>query len=296
MAGENQNNGAPESPERARRAAGGLTGAVTAAADPHTDSPRAPDPAADALALAEEAEAEAAEAEALAAAARARAKAMRLRRQARSPVVAPEPGEDVADRGEVDQHTVASDVALPAEEEAGTGEAVAGRPDPEPRRARRLWTLVALVCTGVLVCALLAASGYMVWRHRQAVAEQHRSAEFVAAARQGVVSLLSLDFNHAKEDVQRVIDNSTGQFRDDFASRADDFTKVMQESKVVTTATVNAAAVQSMTANSAVVLVSATSQVTNATGARNESRAWRLAVSVTSDGGQVKMSKVEFVP
>ena len=51
---------------------------------------------------------------------------------------------------------------------------------------------------------------------------------------------MSLDFNKAKEDVQRIIDNSTGQFRDDFKNQADDFIKVAQDSKVVTEVTVNA--------------------------------------------------------
>ena len=53
---------------------------------------------------------------------------------------------------------------------------------------------------------------------------------------------MSLDFNKAKEDVQRIIDNSTGQFRDDFKNQADDFIKVAQDSKVITEVTVNATA------------------------------------------------------
>ena len=108
----------------------------------------------------------------------------------------------------------------------------------------------------------------MLIDHRTQAAEQQRRAEFAAAARQGVVTLMSLDFNKAKEDVQRIIDNSTGQFREDFKNQADDFIKVAQDSKVVTEVTVNATGVESMTEDSAVVLVSATSRVTNAAGAR----------------------------
>jgi Mce-associated membrane protein len=51
-----------------------------------------------------------------------------------------------------------------------------------------------------------------------------------------------------------------------------------------------------MTDDSAVVLVSATSRVTNAAGAKQEPRAWRLSVDLQRDGGQIKMAKVEFVP
>jgi len=42
--------------------------------------------------------------------------------------------------------------------------------------------------------------------------------------------------------------------------------------------------------------VSASSRVTNAAGAKQEPRSWRLSVDVNRDGDQLKMSKVEFVP
>lgn len=125
---------------------------------------------------------------------------------------------------------------------------------------------------------------------------QQRAAAFAAGAKQGVINMTSLDFNKAKEDVARVIDSSTGEFRDDFQQRAADFTKVVEQSKVVTEGTVNATAVESMNEHSAVVLVAATSRVTNSAGAKDEPRAWRLKVTVTEEGGQYKMSKVEFVP
>ncbi len=148
----------------------------------------------------------------------------------------------------------------------------------------------------VLILGMLAGSGYVVWEHRDASLQRQRSAEFAAAARQGVVTMLSLDFNKAEADVKRVIDNSTGQLRDDFGARAADFTTTVRESKVVTQGTVNATAVESMSDDSAVVLVSARSQVTNSAGAQQEPRVWKLAVTVTRDGDQLKLSKVQFIP
>jgi Mce-associated membrane protein len=136
----------------------------------------------------------------------------------------------------------------------------------------------------------------MVLHHRNVVRDQQRSAEYAAAARQSVVTLMSLDFNKANEDVQRIIDNSTGQFKDDFQNNAPDFIKVAQDSKVVTDVAVNATAVDSMTNDTATVLVSATSRVTNSAGAKQDPRSWRLSVDLKRDGGQIKMSKVEFVP
>ncbi|MEZ0350277.1 hypothetical protein [Mycobacterium sp. pR1184] len=148
----------------------------------------------------------------------------------------------------------------------------------------------------LLICVFVGASGYMAWQHHESTQRNQRIANFVAGARQGVVNMTSLDFNRAKEDVQRVIDSSTGQFRDDFQQRSKDFTTVVEQSKVVTQGTVNAAAVQSIDGNSALVLVAATSRITNAAGAKDEPRRWRLRVTVTEDGGQYKMSKLEFIP
>jgi Mce-associated membrane protein len=136
----------------------------------------------------------------------------------------------------------------------------------------------------------------MLWQDHEATDREQRAANFVAGARQGIVNMTSLDFNRAKEDVQRVVDSSTGQFRDDFQQRAKDFTAVVEQSKVVTQGTVNAAAVESMDEHSASVLVAATSRITNSAGAKDEPRAWRLRVTVTEEGGQYKMSKVDFVP
>lgn len=262
--------------------------------------------AAGALSLAEEAEAEAAEAEAIAAAARARARAIRLRRQAQATPTAADGEAPVDDEADViDQEPVteisdaveltepSSDVSVDSDEREA--EAAEGKPVRKRRLIRILKALaavVAIACTA----ALITLSVLMVIDHRHQAAEQQRRAEYAAAARQSVVTLMSLDFNKAKDDVQRIIDNSTGTFKDDFKLQAEDFVKVAQDSKVITEVTVNATAVETMTDDSAVVLVSASSRVTNSAGAKQEPRSWRLSVNLQREGDQIKMSKVEFVP
>jgi Mce-associated membrane protein len=278
-----------------------------------------PDRAADAseaLALAEEADAEAAEAEAIAAAARARARAIRLRRQAQA--ASGDAAVEVQDRA-ADVATEATDVdveTLPTDAETAASDVVAepvdadtedskedgadeSEEEPVGKRRRRLGPILKVFVAALAVActaALITLSVLMVIDHRHQAAEQQRRAEYAAAAQQSVVTLMSLDFNKAKEDVQRIIDNSTGQFRDDFKNQADDFIKVAQDSKVITEVTVNATAIESMTDDSAVALVSASSRVTNAAGAKQEPRSWRLSVNLQREGDQIKMSKVEFVP
>ncbi len=286
-----------------------------------------PSNAAEIRALAEQAEAEAEEAEALAAAARARARAIQLRREAELaeskqqvteeavPADAAEAdATESAETGGSDSQTEVDDTEAAGEPETAETEEPVAKADadasadaaqPAPRRGRlsgRLrrpkWSTLAASLAILVIIAALAGSGYMIKEHRDAVQQRQRAAEFVAAARQGVVTLTSLDFNNAKQGVQRILENSTGSFKDDFLKMADDFTKVVEQSKVVSQGSVQAAAVEldTMTKDSAVVLVASTSEVTNAAGAKQDPRNYRLIVTVARDGGQLKISKVEFVP
>ncbi|MGU3501068.1 hypothetical protein [Mycobacterium sp. C31M] len=266
---------------------------------------------ADALTLsAEEAEAEAAEAEAAAVAARARARAIKLRREAEEAAKA-EPAvggstEDGSSAVELTESATEVDATeVDATEvdatEVDATEIDVAEPD-EPQSSARsgrlpgLAKVAAVVLAVVAIAGLAAFSGFIVWQHRAADHQRQLDADFSAAARQGVVSLMSLNFTSAGADVQRILDNSTGQFREDFASQAEEFTKVAESSKVVTEATVSATAVQSKTEDTADVLVAANSTITNAQGAKENPRNWRLIVSVARDGDQIKMAKVEFAP
>ncbi|WKG01748.1 hypothetical protein [Mycolicibacterium sp. HK-90] len=286
-----------------------------------------------ALELAEQAEAEAAEAEAVAAAARARARAIRLRNQAEAaaeaeaaddeaadkdaadeePTTEPagEPDDDGADTDESDTPEITDTTAAepdakavdvePVEEAEPTAEAEAekatsSRRLPRVRASRVFWKVLASCLTLIVIAVLLAASGWMIWQHRQAEHRQQLAAEYTAAARQTVVTLMSLDFNRAQDAVKNILDNSTGEFRADFEAQSKDFVKLAEEAKVVTEANVTAAAVDTMTDNNAVVLVAVNTKVTNTTGANQQPRPWRVAVDMVREGDQIKLSKVEFVP
>jgi Mce-associated membrane protein len=225
-----------------------------------------------ALALAEAAEAEAAEVEAQAAAARARA--IRLRRQAEGN----------------DDHSVDTDSTDADADSRG------------PRRwrpPRPTSKTMAVGAAMILICASLALTGYFVWVDRIASQKRQRSAEFVAAARQDVMTLMSLDFNKTKEDMQRISDNTTGSFKEHFPVVALQLTNGLQRSKVVTTVSVKDVAVESMTDNSAVVLVAATTRAKSPDDPqpndRQQLQTWHIELTLLRDKGQPKMSNVEFV-
>ena len=300
-------------------------------ADANEPSPDSPHSAADAVVWVEEAEAEAAAAEALAKAAQARARAARLRREALAMA------ETVEDYGDAAAAAADAEAAAAAaeeeaidyydededydedfeadedyEEDEGHKEdedhvedypdesAEAAEPEIPPSKWRRWLPPLPIVGKAAAIVSIgffVGIAVYMELQHQQATQRRGREAEFVAGAKQGVVNMTSLDFNKAKEDVQRVIDSSTGEFREDFQQRANTFISVVQQSKAITEGTVNATALQSMNGNSASILVAATSRITNSPPGKDEpARVWRLKVTVTEVDGQYKMSKVEYVP
>lgn len=253
-----------------------------------------------------EAEAEALEAEARATAARARARAIQLRLSEIDAAHGTAESEETTaeDRSEPDaaiqQADSTTESAETTEPTESPRERIAGAKRPRnlrwPGNIRRpsTRTLGAAVCT-VLICASAAAAGAMWWQHWQAAQDQQRSVEFTRVARQGVTDLMSLNFGNAKDDVQRLINDTSGDFRKDLESHRDDFIAVVQDSKVVTTCAIKGVAVQSMSADAGTVLVAASSKITDTAGASKEQRTWRVTVTLNRIAGQLKISRVEFI-
>lgn len=242
-----------------------------------------------------EAEEELARAEARAEAARARAAALRKKADAGLPSGSGETSDDQREATETEHPTDSLDIDIDTDTEETEP------PTSKATRSRRRWLhrpgrkTVAGGAAMMLICTALAAIGYMEWQHRTIVHERQHAAEYAEAARQAVVTLMSIDANQAKEDLQRVIDNSTGQFKDQLSVTARNIADGIEQSKVSTKVTVDAVAVQSMTDDSAVVLVAAHTNLMKADNTKRQPASWRLRISLDRDGGQLKMSKVEFV-
>jgi len=226
----------------------------------------------DELARAADAEADAAEARAEA----ARARAAELRRALEDTVVV----EDT-----VVEDTVVEDTVVPPPQA------------PSRQPTSTLMSTAAVAVTTLVTAGLLAATGYMLWQHHKTAQQRHSAAEFVAAARQDVVNLMSMDYNKSQESVQRVLDGSTGKFRANFDETADEFAKALRDEKIITSASVNDAAIDSMTGDSAVVLISATSRREGKQAPKDQQQpqVWRVVLTLEREGDQIKMSGVDFV-
>ena len=247
-----------------------------------TDSPRAGVLSAPARSSRAEAD-ELAQAEARAEAARARA--IRLRQQAEAA------SGDQGDQSDAEQIDGECDASVTLDE---------GDAEPAPSRRRRLCPpgrkAMAAAAAAVVICASLAASGYVMRHHRGVVQQRQRTAEFATAARNGVLMMTSIDAGKARDDMQRFADDTTGMFKAGILLGAEDAVKALEQSKVSSKGTVRAVAVQSMTEDSAIVLVAAKTEFTKAGQPKPDTRSSRLVVSLQRDGGQLKISRIEFVP
>jgi Mce-associated membrane protein len=153
----------------------------------------------------------------------------------------------------------------------------------------------AVVLGVVLVAAIGGLVGWLGYLALQGhrVAAQH--AMFVQMAQQGALDLTSIDYAHVDGDVQRILDSSTGKFHDDFQSRSQPFVAVVKQAQSKSEGTVNGVGLESLSGDSARVLVAVVVKTTSA-GNQSDTRAWRMRIDVQEVDGSAKMSNVEFVP
>jgi Mce-associated membrane protein len=169
--------------------------------------------------------------------------------------------------------------------------------ESDERRSRRRPILkwAAVGAAVVLICASLTVTGLMIWHHRGVEQQRQREAEFAAAARQSVVTMMALDPATVRQSMQRVIDNSTGKLKRGLMDGgAEEIAKGVEQSKVSTQLTVQLVAVKAVHGDSAEVLVAATSEGT-APDKKLPAASWRISITLERDGGQLKTSAFEFV-
>ncbi|OBK18733.1 hypothetical protein [Mycobacterium asiaticum] len=164
------------------------------------------------------------------------------------------------------------------------------------RRSRRPGRKAVAIGVGVALAATsLGAIGYMQQQHHTIAHKRRLSQDYAAAARQAVTTLMSIDANHAKDDIQRIIDASTGPLKNQISVMSSLMLEQAQESKTITKVNVEAVAVESVTDSSAVALIVAKSEVTEADNKKRPPQLWRLSMEIVRDGSQFKMSKVDFL-
>ena len=191
------------------------------------------------------------------------------------------------DAGDVEDYDVeAADVET-------ADDAAEPAPAKPPMSHVKLATIAGLVLV-VVLAGLAGWLGYRAYESRQA--EDLRNL-FLQVGRQGALNLTTISHEHAEQDVQRVLDSSTGTFYDDFQARSQPFIEVVKQAQSKSEGTIAEAGIESITDTDATVLVAVTVNTTNAGAPEQQPRAWRMRITVEKTGeDEAKISNVEFVP
>jgi Mce-associated membrane protein len=153
-----------------------------------------------------------------------------------------------------------------------------------------------LAACAVVVAALAGLTGWLGYQDYQSHQAQQRHNVFLQAARQAALNLTTISYTEAGADVARILDSTTGRFRDDFQHRSQPFIDVVNKAQSTSVGTIIEAGVQSEQDNEAQVLVAVNVDSTLAGTPEPEPRAWRMCVTVQRVGSGAKASNVEFVP
>lgn len=217
------------------------------------------------------------------------------------------PGEDVSgSTPDVDAAAEGPESTTPAAETAeDTGDAEdfdaaqSADADAEPAAPKqpmshvKLATIVGLV----VVVALAALTGWLGYRAYESRKAEDLQNLFLQVGRQGALNLTTISHEHAEEDVQRVLDSSTGTFYDDFQARSQPFVQVVKQAQSKSEGKIAEAGIESSNDNEARVLVAITVNTTNAGAPEQQPRSWRMRITVQKTGeDEAKISNVEFVP
>ena len=180
-------------------------------------------------------------------------------------------------------------------DEPDTGDACPAAP-PRPRKRAPISPVRAAGLFGAaVIVALATVVGWLGWGEYQSVRSEQQRHLLLAVGRQEALNLTTIDWRHPEDDVQRILDSATGEFHDEFAARAPDFVDMVKEAQSTTVGTVTEAGIESVNGAEAQLLVAVTVKV-NTAGVEQDSRAWRMRISVSKTGDDAKVSKVQFVP
>ena len=165
-----------------------------------------------------------------------------------------------------------------------------------PKMKRRLLVPLAAVVLVAVIAAGLGVSTYLFNRHQQAEDTTAKHTAYIQAARQGVLNILSVNFNSADADIKRILDNATGKWQEEFSPQAAPFVDVVKQAKVTTTASISGAGLEKVNPDdSAQVVIAATAKVTNSAGAQEEPRSFRVRVTIAPQGDRLKVSNMEYI-
>jgi len=152
---------------------------------------------------------------------------------------------------------------------------------------------------GALLCALISVITIGVFQLKQG-RENSRDAGLrasaVQVATQVVTDLTSVNSKTVTADMNRLLGETAGAFRDQFTQQERLYSQLLNDSQVSSTGTVVQAGVESIQPGKATVLIAAVAEVKNNAAVDGQHRVYRMRVSLERDGDRWLASNMELVP
>lgn len=161
---------------------------------------------------------------------------------------------------------------------------LAARP-PVPPSTRTAVIVLSAVAAALLVACVVMAVLLLIRRNENSSLSAARDAA-VAAARQEVLNLDSLSAATVDRDLKRVLDGSTGTFKDQFTRAEPDLKTLIVGRRSVTSGTIDSAAVVRADDSTATVLVAVDRSVTDSTDPNGAVTHDRWRVDLEKHGGR----------
>jgi Mce-associated membrane protein len=159
-------------------------------------------------------------------------------------------------------------------------------------QAERIALVVGLVA-GMVLAGLVGWLGFRAYEAHNLDAQRSL---FVQAASQGAANLLTVDYQHADADAQRILDSATGKFYDSFARRKQAYIDNAKRTRSQLVGTVTDAGLETRNGDQGRVLVAVTVKSSDPAQTHQGPHFWRIRVTVTKTGDVAKVSDVVFVP
>lgn len=163
------------------------------------------------------------------------------------------------------------------------------------RDPRRPGIQIALIVGAVSVVAIAGLVGWLGYCAYQSHQTQHQRELFLRVGRQAALDFTTISHTEVDADVQHILDSSTGTFHEDFQQQAQPFIDLVKRDRAQTEGTITESGLQSITSDSARVLVAVSTKTTTAGAREPHLNRFRMRIDITRIAGAAKVSNVEFV-
>lgn len=176
----------------------------------------------------------------------------------------------------------------------GVDEYASGAGDGHEGGALRRGERTRVASPAVLVAFVLVAGAgcWQLWdQHR----DEANDAAVLEVARQVAADLVTVGSQDPAGDVERILDGTTGQLRQQFADVADAFTTTLGQGDVSATGEVSSIGLTDVSDDRATVIAAVVATVSNSEVPQGQRRAYRMLLTVENVGGRWAVSNMEVL-